>query len=273
MPPVRLDPWQNIVGVNWGAPDNLPPAGDLISPVLWDWEHRHTITGFDRSDITMKPNVDTGGFFENPEVGDLLLAHISADIAAGTPHPQVTISGPSAAWKELWQFSTESPTEGVGFEQTGSLWYHFIQVGDPTEYTWTYSPDCPVIGGIYRVIDNFPDASPFPDALETDIKLTTGVVIAPDFTISRDKELLLAFIDRASRFNTSGIFPSNPSGSGSYTRRTFHDSFGSANGHSQIVYDAEDEPGPGAIGQRTLSISTSFHTIMGHLAILGNPAP
>ncbi len=272
--PVRLDPWQNIVGVGWdGPPDNLPPPGPLISPILWDWEHRSTILGFDRGDLTMKPNATTGGFFEEPEVGDLLLAHMSCDIAAGpNPRPKVTISGP-AGFEQLWQFSIESAVRGFGFVSTGSLWFRYIQPGDPIEDTWTYSPDCPVTGGIYRVIQVFPDASPFPDALATDVKLTTGVVIGPDFTISRDKELLLAFIDRDSNFNTSGIFPSNPSGSGSYSRRTFNDSSGTVNGHSQIVYDAEAEPGPGAIGARTLSISTSFRTIMGHLAILGKPAP
>ena len=273
MPPVRLDPWQNIVGVSWGEVDNLPPDVPLLSPILWDWEHRDTVAGFDRSDITMKPNVDTGGFFENPEVGDLLLAHISSDrVIDPDPWPQVTISGPTG-WKQLWQFSTEQPA-AVGFDQTASLWYHFIQPGDPTEYTWTYSRDCPVIGGIYRVIDNWPDASPFPDALATDIEeQTVGAVIAPDFTISRDKVLLLAFIDYASNFNTAGVFPSNPSGSGSYSRRTFNRSFGTANGHAQVVYNAEDEPGPGAIGQRTLSISKSVNSIMGHLAVLGTPAP
>ena len=271
--PVRLDPWQNIVGVGWGAPENLPPDVPLISPQLWDWEHRDTVLGFDRSDITMEPNADGGGFFENPEVGDLLLAHISADrVIDPDPWPQVTITGP-AGWTQLWQFSTEGAS-GVGFDQTASLWYRFVQAGDPDEWTWTYSRDCPVIGGIYRVIDNWPDAEPFPDALGTHVKeQTAGVVLAPDFSISRDKVLLLAFIDRASNFNTTGIFPSNPSGSGSYTRRTFNDSAGSVNGHSQIVYDADDEPGPGAIGARTLSVSLSVNTIMGHLAVLGNPAP
>jgi hypothetical protein len=271
--PVRLDPWQNIVGVGWGAPDDQPPAGPLISPVLWDWHHKSTITGFDRSDLTMEPNADTGGFFENPVAGDLLLAHISADrVIDPDPWPQVTISGP-AGWIQLWQFSTEQSAE-VGFDQTASLWYRFHQAGDPPTWTWTYSRDCPVTGGIYRVIQNWPNASPFPDALATNIKeQTNAVVTAPDFTISRDKVLLLAFIDRASRSNTAIIFPSDPAGSGSYSRRTFNDSFGSFDGHAQVVYDAEDEPGPGAIGERSLSVSSGVNTIMGHLAILGNPAP
>ena len=270
---VRLDPFQNIVGVSWdGVPENLPPDVPLVSPQLWDWGHRDTVDGFDRSDITMEPNGDTGDFFENPEVGDLLLAHISADRAESeSPWPKITISGPEG-WEQLWQFSTEQ-SAALGFDQTSSLWYRFHQAGDPATVTWTFSQDCPVIGGIYRVIQNWPDAAPFPDALATDIEeQTSGAVIAPDFTISRDKVLLLAFIDYASNFNTSGIFPSNPSGSGSYSRRTFNRSFGTSNGHAQIVYNAEDEPGPGAIGQRTLSISKSVNSIMGHLAILGTPA-
>ena len=269
--PVRLDPWQNIVNVGWGAPENQPPEGPLIEPLMWDFEFRHTALGDDRSDATMKPNAETGGFFENPEVGDLLLAHMSCDAVTNPdPWPQVTISGP-AGWEQLWQFSTEQSAE-VGFEQTASLWYRFIQAGDPDEWTWTYSRDCPVTGGIYRVIQNWPDASPFPDALATDVKLTAGVVIAPDFTISRAGVLLVAFIDRPSNFNTPVIFPANPSGSGEYLRRAWHNSTGTQNGHAQIVYDANDEL-PGPIGERTLSISTSLNTIMGHLAVLGTPAP
>ena len=280
--PVRLDKWQNIVNVGWPDGENQPPPGDLDSPQLWDFTQKRNDN--DVTSLEMHPWEGVGGgFFEDAIEGDLLLAHMSCDRALdhGDPWPKITISPPGAGdWQELWQFSTEQggTPDSPGFDQTGSLWYKWVQaaeVGADISYTWTYSQTCPVIGTVYRVIKPFPEASPFPDGgPELDIKeQTTGIATGPDFSISRNKALIMAFIDVNSNGNTSIIFPSNPSGSGSYTRRTFFRAFGTANGHAQIAYDAEDEPGPGAIGARSLSISTGLNTILGHFAVIGNPVP
>ncbi len=275
--PVRLDKWQNIINVGWPDGENQPPPGDLVAPQLWDWQPKRNDT--DQTTLTMNPwEGSGGGFFEDAVEGDLLIGHILGGRATahGDPWPIVSIGLPgNGNWIEAYQFSAQD-NGGVGSGMTSSLAYKWVTAAEagPAEidYTWTFSPSCPVMGSVFRVIDPFPFALPFPDAgFETHVKETTGIAIANDFSITRNNALLLGFIHCNSNFNTSGVFPLNPSGSGSYTRRTFERGFGDSNGNASIAYDADDEPGPGAIGARNLSISTGFHTILGHLAIIGNP--
>lgn len=245
---IRLDPWQNIVGVAWGG----PPA----FPIL-----RDSMTAKDETEgTTLSLNAAPPDLFEDVDVGDTLIALVASDHVEGpAPLAEVTITGPSG-WDQIYQRSAffDAPT---GFLFTASAWSRIKQAGDPDSWQWNFSPASAARTGILMRITGSKLVSSVV-AQDTDESDFSSLTIAPSISPGVQNSLLLAFIDASSSNVSRALYPPAPG----QRLAIIHKSFGTPDGHGQVVYE-EDFPGPGATGTRTMSIGNAHFEIVGHIAI------
>ena len=260
--PVRLDPWQNIVGVGWKASGGGGGPTPTF-PFFADWL---AVAG--GQEVTTLP-LNAGFVGPSPRLseevlpGELLIAQVACDIAPGTPHPQVTITGP-AGWQQFYQRSTQM-SPGFGFSQTAGAWWRIKEEGDQDEWVWTFSPAVARTGILFKI--SFNRQTGIPEALAHTQDDGTENTIAPSVAPGVANTLLLTLVDIASNFNINGIYL----GTEDQTRRIIWRSFGSQNGHAQVIF-LEDWPGPGATGERQITTSPGHDVIVAHIAI-APPAP
>lgn len=244
--PVRLDPWQNIVGVSWDGDGNGGP-GPLF-PSLAGWSGaRNSAPG---AALTLGA--------ASAEVGTLLIAQVACDKAPGDPRPQVAIGGP-AGWDPLYQQSCEFSAE-FGFTQTAGAWARVKEAGDPDDWDWTFSPAAPRTGVMMRIADVRPTG--IPEALAVRQSDFSDVALGPSIAPGAANTLLLTLLDADSNFNPFGIYP----GDDLQTFEISWRSFGSQNGHVQMVF-SEEWPGPGATGTRAVALTPATCEIVAHIAI------
>lgn len=256
--PVRLDPFQNVVGVGWSGGGNgggPPPT----FPFFADWL---AVAG-GSAETTLPLNAGFEGpsprLSEEVFPGELLIAQVACDIAPGDPHPQVAITGP-AGWEQLYQRSTESAVPGFGFTQTASAWWRIKEEGDQDEWDWTFSPAVARTGILFKI--SFNRLTGIPEALAHSQDDGSEATIAPSIAPGAANTLLLTLVDADSNFNTNGIYL----GTEDQLRRIIWRSFGSQTGHAQVIF-LEDWPGPGATGPRQITTTSGHSVVVAHLAI------
>ena len=185
--PVRLDPWQNIVGVSWSAAPPPPPPPT----------QRPAIAGgtCTESNVALPLDLDfTWGSVQGfpAIIGDMLLAHVSAG--------GVTTISPPAGWNELFH-TTFSPF------YTQSAFYRFKEAGDPDLWTFTQSSDKGMAGCASAVRR----AAASPVAALATVNIPAGEF--PDslpLFIQPELPLILGFVDTSNKFFLSLNYPEPP---------------------------------------------------------------
>ena len=253
--PVRLDPWQNIVGVGWSTTE-FPAFVGFV----------HANSGNDPRVTSFEINI---GLW-NP--GDLILVQVSTGDA--DPVAITTFSGP-AGWNLVDQ---RYMSGGIRLNErlgTDSLWSRFMEVGDSSLYTWTADQNVQFLTVASRISGarqvGFPAAIAFRPS-DTEAPGSPGsasdVPFVPGIITSTPQNLLLMLMGvagqqaQATRYVPDPAFP--------LQIKAFHRSMSmtpfSGLNHTVHLY-RENWPDAGATGDRTIStFATGFENVW-HLAI------
>ncbi len=183
---VRLDPWQNIVGVGWS--EDAPPPPPTLRPSV----HGGNCV---EASLTLPVELDFvwGATLGAPAiVGDMLLAHVSAG--------GVTTISPPAGWNQIFH-TTFSPF------YTQSAFYRFKQEGDPDLWTFTQSSD----QGMAGCANSVRNAAASPITAQNTVNIPSGdfadslpLFIAPELP------LILGFVDTTNKFFLQQNYPEPP---------------------------------------------------------------
>ncbi len=240
--PVRLDPWQNIIGVSWG--------GALVLESVLANSNTLNLTSIAASFVSAQP-------------GDLMIAGISSNWgSAQEPVTPAEIFGP-AGWAKLYhRVGYSLPADFVMF--TAGAWARVKQAGDPSFWTWTTDKAAILNAGRLRITGA--RQTGIPDAMAIDEAGPGEFAIGPSIAPAAGNTLLLTILDVVTATNLAGKYPGDPRQS----LRLRHGTTGQTDGpglpHGKIVWE-EVWPGPGATGARDVSSYTIGSSILGHIAI------
>ena len=193
MPPVRLDPWQNIVNVGWGDPGPTNPPDQEPDFRSHSWAKHESSFTFD------EPLLLTVDLPVLVDENNLLLATMSTFSGSVDELPQP----PDGSWTELFTDTDNS----LAVPTHVAAWRKIAGPSEPSSYDFTIAEGG---GGSVRTgivaINNFRgvDTADPVDVLALDKILADGSdIIAPDITTSRDKTLVLVPV----HFNSFPWFP------------------------------------------------------------------
>ncbi len=164
--PVRLDPWQNIVGVGWDGdepePPVEPPGPPVVAPSVRATATKTDVAGsYADITVTVPAHVD----------GDLLIAQIAR---SGDTGDDITApAGWTAIFENLWVAEENAFGDCVPFGAKMSM-FRRTASSEPADYTWTYDNTNSVrrVGGIASIKDADP-TTPI-EAFDTDTSTACG---------------------------------------------------------------------------------------------------
>ena len=258
--PVRLDPWQNIVGVSWGAP--APDPGDPKKPGYRGGACA-AVADASSVDVEWKWSVFLGGGSE-PFDGELLIAHVAAGGASAVLPP-----GGAGEWSELYQETAF--IDGVA-AYTAGVWFRTKEPGDPDVFTFTTAGNDGMSGvaGVIGRADQRLGA--VPNAISLNTTPVGEIPISSPLFIEAVNPLIICFLDTnsASFLQQNYPEPPNPPWFKRYRCRPPDGS----HSHGMIGMQAFASvfgPGPGTLQATAFSPFNGFSEIFAVVAFEGEP--